>query len=223
MGIVYKDDKDLDFLRYCSEEDIQGLANILMFDPEDGQKRLASEIAGNEEFRALEGNSARWRRSWKLIAGELQNFGGNTIANVVRGTGILYNEILRDVCDKIEVAYKKDDSTETIEEGLLDKIIGKLDLSGGIKRAATSTAVAMGTAELVAGTTTTTGATVAGRTATAFVAGRAATALIPPLLIASTLGHVVYEAAGPAYRVTIPATVRVAQLRKKYRDQEDTK
>ena len=60
---------------------------------------------------------------WDLIAAELQLFGGNTVVNMFRGTGVLYKEILINVCGKLKVNFNKDSSTPIIEMHLLNKIL----------------------------------------------------------------------------------------------------
>lgn len=47
----------------------------------------------NELFKSMEGHPEQHRRNWQLIAGELQHFGGDSIANKLRGHGKLYRAI----------------------------------------------------------------------------------------------------------------------------------
>ena len=47
MGIEYRDDDDLAFLQYCTEEDIRLLGEYLIYD-KDHKERIASEILNNE-------------------------------------------------------------------------------------------------------------------------------------------------------------------------------
>ena len=60
------------------------------------------------------------------IMGEIQCFGGNTFATMLRGgKGVLYKEILCDVCDKMKINYNKNSSVERIEGELFAKILEK--------------------------------------------------------------------------------------------------
>ncbi|QTF10684.1 hypothetical protein HC231_05125 [Brenneria izadpanahii] len=64
--------------------------------------------------------------SWKEIAAEIQCFGGNTFATIARGgKGVLYKEILCDVCDQLKVNYNKKASVDLIETNLLMSIMTK--------------------------------------------------------------------------------------------------
>ncbi len=57
------------------------------------------------------------------IAEELQCYGGNTFANFFRGEGVLYKEILCDVCDHLKINYNESSSTFLIEENMLAKLL----------------------------------------------------------------------------------------------------
>lgn len=61
------------------------------------------------------------------IMEELQRFGGNTFVNyLIRfGEGVLYKEILCDVCDNLRVNYNKNSSVERIEGELFAKTLEK--------------------------------------------------------------------------------------------------
>lgn len=58
------------------------------------------------------------------ILEELRLFGGNTIANIFRGsTGVCYREILCDVCEHLKVNFNKNARIELIEDAFLQKIL----------------------------------------------------------------------------------------------------
>ncbi|GAA8132425.1 hypothetical protein NP0149_00890 [Helicobacter pylori] len=59
----------------------------------------------------------------RRIAEELQCYGGNTFINFFRNEGVLYKEILRDVCDKLKVNYNKKTETTLIEQNMISKIL----------------------------------------------------------------------------------------------------
>ncbi len=122
MGIKYRKDDDLAFLQYCSEGDLQVLARYLTHD-KDGEPRITSELLEDKDFKAQSGDAEQHKRCWHLIAGELQHFGGDTFVNVFRGGGVLYKEVLSDVCGKLKVKFEKNDSAYEIENKLLDKFI----------------------------------------------------------------------------------------------------
>lgn len=125
MGITYRNDPDLDFLRYCKENDLKILARYLTHD-KDGEERYASELLENEDFNKYRNQPDQHVKAWKLIAGELQHFGGDTLINLIRGTGVLYKEILCDVCSKLDVDYNKEQKTYEIENNLFRKVFKDL-------------------------------------------------------------------------------------------------
>ncbi len=57
------------------------------------------------------------------IAEELQCYGGNTFINFFRNEGVLYKEILCDVCDRLKVSYNEKSSTSWIEQNMLAKLL----------------------------------------------------------------------------------------------------
>lgn len=244
MGISYRKDADLAFLQYCSEDDIRQLAKYLMFD-DDGEKRVASEIADDAQFKKLEGQADQWRRCWELVAGELQHFGGDSIVNLFRRQGVLYKEMLCDVCDKANVRYDSKTSAYDIENRLIERLVErswetmseaeqrkvlesmnitsafdtiplaavlKAINSGGIGSFAWSAWLAKSTGQffgnaLAMGVGGAAGL-IGGRAVAAFAGPVAAIAVTIPLL------------SGTAYRVTVPAVIQIAYMRRKY-EKED--
>lgn len=57
------------------------------------------------------------------IAEELQCYGGNTFINFFRNEGVLYKEILCDVCDHLKVSYNEKSSISLIEQNMLAKLL----------------------------------------------------------------------------------------------------
>ncbi|GAA7257772.1 hypothetical protein ID0475_13660 [Helicobacter pylori] len=55
----------------------------------------------------------------------MQCYGGNSFASALRGTGVLYREILCEVCNKLKVNYNKKSDTTLIEENMLSSILQK--------------------------------------------------------------------------------------------------
>ena len=71
----------------------------------------------------MAGHPERYRRNWQLIAGELQHFGGDSIANTLRRHGKFYREILLDVCKRLKIKADKHTSTPEIEQHLLEHFL----------------------------------------------------------------------------------------------------
>lgn len=123
--MAYRDDVDLEFLSQCSDEDLNDLVQCLIYD-KDGETRWTEELSTAEAYKKYAPKHSMY---WKEIAAEIQCFGGNTFATLVRGgKGVLYKEVLCDVCDKLKVNYNKKSSVDLIESNLLMTIMTKVML-----------------------------------------------------------------------------------------------
>ncbi|MGM0937333.1 MAG: DUF3944 domain-containing protein [Pseudomonadota bacterium] len=118
--MAYRHDDDLQFLAHCTDEELGDLVYCLTHD-KDGGTRWTEELTGTSAYKA---HYPRHNQYWQEIAAEVQCFGGNTIATVFRGgKGVLYREILIDVCKKLKVNFNKNSRTSVIESNLLMKIM----------------------------------------------------------------------------------------------------
>jgi len=117
--MAYTADVDLEFLSKCSNDDLATLFEILTQDKK-GSRRLTEGLTKNEKVMANRPNHTAY---WDLIAGELQKFGANTFISVLRGGGVEYKEILKDVCNKMKVNYNSSSDTKIIEMNLLLKVL----------------------------------------------------------------------------------------------------
>ena len=122
MNVNYLHDSDLDFLQHCSEEQLANFTRLLTHN-EKGKTRLSSVLMRNELFKSMEGHPEQHRRNWQLIAGELQPFGGDSIANKLRGHGKRYRAILLDVSKRLKLKADKEMSTFAIEQQLLEHFL----------------------------------------------------------------------------------------------------
>lgn len=122
MNVTYLNDDDLDFLQHCSEEQLANITRLLTHN-EKGKARLSSVLNHNDLFKSMEGHPEQHRRNWQLIAGELQHYGGDSIANKLRGHGKLYRAILLDVSKRLKLKADKEMSTFEIEQYLLEHFL----------------------------------------------------------------------------------------------------
>ena len=136
--MAYRNDSDLEFLGNVSSEDLDPLVQILIdkgkLIPGINTETLTvpgvntETLTGKSEYKK---HNPDHHAYWELIAEEIQLFGANTIASLARGIigegvlrqGVLYREILTDVCDREKVNYNKRSSVHTIEENLLMKVL----------------------------------------------------------------------------------------------------
>lgn len=243
MSNTYRKDKDLEpLLRYADNEMLGVLVKYLTTD-KDGKTRYAETLTSDKQFKAAKDN---YQQVWQLIAGELQHFGGDTLVNLFRRSGVEYREILTDVCKKLKIKtdYKAD--TVKIEQALLAKLFAdswekmsdserdalreELKIDASLTSSAALTAiiaairmggfmsyqVAMIVANAVAKALLGRGLTLAAKAGLA----RAIGVFAGPIGIAITVLFIP-AISGPAFRVTLPAVVQIAAMRQQMLNEEE--
>jgi len=238
MTINYLSDPDLDFLENASNEDLDTLFLYLTKD-KDGDARLTGDLENDHQVIRYHPDHHIY---WQKIAAEVQYYGGNTIANNMRGHGAFYRKVLIDVCKKLKVNFNETAPISIIEQNLLMKIMTTslekmneeelTDVVNEMHIPVTSftkqalTAAIQGA--IIAGSfsTYTMAVIIANQVARA-LAGRglavAANAALTRTIgiFAGPIGWVllslwtIIDVAGPAYRVTIPCVIQIAYLRVK--------
>lgn len=238
--MAYRFDPDLEFLSKISSEDLDGLVTTLTHD-KDGSTRLTEELTGAVEYKRHHPDHAKY---WELVAAEVQSFGANTFATILRGgKGVLYKEVLTDVCDKLKVNYNSESAVELIEQNLMMKIIqdsvekmtdeevremaqeaGVVNYQSLSKDAALAAFIAVFRAggfksyQILVIVVNAVLKALIGR-GLGFVATgvmtRTASILTGPVGWAITGLWTAFDLASPAYRVTIPAVIQIIVLRQK--------
>lgn len=239
--MAYRFDTDLEFLKNVDSEDMDDLVYCLTHD-RDGQTRLTEELTVNDLYKYHYPDHNKY---WELVAAEIQCFGANTFATILRGgKGVLYREVLTDVCDKMKVNYSKSANVERMEGHLLMKILedalekmspeeikelgDTLGLdnasgltpqamfgifqvvfrAGGFKSYQLTVIIVNGIMKALIGR----GLSIAGNAALT----RTMAIFTGPIGWAITGLWTAIDIAGPAFRVTIPAVIQIAHLRRKY-------
>lgn len=236
MAIRYREDEHLKFLQTLNNDELEVLLEILIRDPEDKKLRTTQELTAENRYQEHFPNHKKY---WDLIAGEYQLFGGNTFANIMRGYGVPYKEILEDVIDKLDIKTNRN-SVEDMEKDLLENILEKsieemsekekkelvkslglntTNFTGEAITAALQIAIRQG------GFASYQIAVIVANSISNFIVGRGlsfvanATLTKTLSLFAGPIGWIItglwtaVDLAGPAYRVTIPATIYIAALR----------
>ncbi len=232
MDTTFANDKDLQFLYKCSNDQLKMLVDILVYD-KDGQERYTQELTTHIDFKRSYPNNIK--AVIPLVINELQLFGGNTIANMFRGHGVSYREILIDVCEQNKVNFNKDTSVELLEKYLLQKILmmaaekmtdedvmhlgdahtktkDMLLKNMGLFHVGDPLIIKMVTT-LVIEVAKRNGLIALGGYAAKFAGGRIFAMLTGPVGWAASAVWALIDVAGPAFRVTIPATIAIAYLR----------
>ena len=104
------EDIDLIFLKNVKSKDLNNLVKILT-------STKTEELTKRDIYKEFHPNHSLY---WEEIASELQYFGGNTIANIFRQKGVLYSEILKDVCKTLGVKINNELEIKDIEKRLLE-------------------------------------------------------------------------------------------------------
>ncbi|MGG7048858.1 MULTISPECIES: DUF3944 domain-containing protein [unclassified Campylobacter] len=107
-------DADLDFLRQISDEDLTPLVKILT-DP------ISETLTAKEKYKAFNPQHSKYIDE---IIDELHDYGGNTVFNLLRGSGVSYREILLDVCKNLKMQnakYLKSLPIDEIEQALIEQ------------------------------------------------------------------------------------------------------
>lgn len=241
VKLAYIKDQDLEFLSQLDSSDLDDLVICLTQD-KDGKSRISEELTMTENYKKYYPNHQHY---WQEIAAELQCFGANTIATMFRGgKGVPYKEILCDVCDKLKVNYNKDSSTLVIENNLLMKILTdavekmspqelkELAEASGVKNVSNLNAQSMvaifQTAFKAGGFKSYQLTLIVVNAVAKALTGRGLSLIANNMLtkvlkvVTGPIGWVVtglwtvYDIAGSAYRVTIPAVLYIALLRQKH-------
>lgn len=115
-------DSELEFLGDLTSKELEPLVDALL--DSDHKGRMMSELDADPTFKQYYPDHTKYVGE---MVHELQKFGGNTFANVFRGgEGVCYREILCDVCDHMKVNYNDRQSTEMIEDALLSKVLAQV-------------------------------------------------------------------------------------------------
>lgn len=237
--MAYRQDPDLEFLKNAEQEDLSILVDYLTKD-KDGDTRFTEELTTSECYKNYYPDHKKY---WDLIAAEIQCFGSNTIATIFRGgEGVLYREVLIDVCKKMKVNFNKSSSIEIIEMNLLMKIltdsiskmtpdqlkevVGELDLKTA-DFTKQSVVASLQSLIILGGFSSYKIALIVANAIAKQILGRGLTfsanakltrglaVFSGPIGWVLTALWTIYDIAGPAYRVTIPTVVQVAYMRAK--------
>ncbi|KZL38765.1 hypothetical protein VT47_12775 [Pseudomonas syringae pv. syringae] len=243
---VINGDKEL--LTLLSAADAVDVGALVDFLTDFGSGRLAMSSDVQQVLLSAKQKAKYSRDTLLLLIRELQLFGGNSVANLVRRTGVPYAEIVRDVAKYVHAEVTGKEAIEVLELKILQKLVTKLwekmteqeraEFAGKVHAdngvidvglAAVLSAIGsggLGAARAgVMGVAAVApllaeGAFTAGAVA---VGGRAATALLGVVGIAIASAAGVHMAAKEAYRVTLPCVAQIAYIRQKHRGAADAR
>lgn len=230
-------DPHLSFLAEASNEDLRILIDYLTKN-KNGETRFTEELTEKDKYKECYPNSIH--EMLPEVVHELQLFGGNSFANLLRGGGVSYEEILTDVCRKMKVPLRSglsvekkerrlllqvfEDVIEDMPEGELSELIRGMDIPTKAFGKQAMVAVLQAAVKQSGFMFYKMSVIVANQVARAML-GRgltfAANASITrglsvfagPIGWAFTLAWTAFDIASPAYRITIPAVIHIAYMR----------
>ena len=234
MSLKYREDKGLAVLALADDGDLDRLADLLTHDETDGNLRLTQELLSEPSFAQAraEGRSGD---AWQLVAAELQAFGGDGVANAFRSlkgdhSGVAYQVILEDIAKHVGADLKAIDGVLACETALIKKMLLEryFPKSGAsVSPHARSAAREFDRPELIDGTLDANVLSDRLRDDEAFLLDAIAILRrIPQFNVATSLavsalktwaipGASVQTMTGPALRITVPAMLEVARIRRK--------
>jgi uncharacterized protein YaaW (UPF0174 family) len=107
-------DKDLTtLLRQCDNSDLDPIVSIILAAP-------SQTLTVKQSYREHAGDHKSYIDE---IIYEITSFGGNSLANLVRGHGVPYAEMVRDVAGRLGLTPSAIDTTATLEEKVIVKVL----------------------------------------------------------------------------------------------------
>ncbi len=117
MKLNYRYDTGLEFLQYCSNNELSFFVELYK-----KEAKLMEDLTSQKEY---ENNYPNHSKYWKLIAAELQYFGGNTFSNLGRKKGVLYKDIISDICSKELISFDNNADVAQIEKVFIFEYLKK--------------------------------------------------------------------------------------------------
>jgi uncharacterized protein YaaW (UPF0174 family) len=107
-------DKDLtQLLRHCDNEDLDPIVNVILSSP-------SQTLTIKEGFKEHVGDHKAYVDE---LVYEITSFGGNSLANLIRGQGVPYAEMVRDVATTLGIKPQITDTTPLLEEKVILRIL----------------------------------------------------------------------------------------------------
>lgn len=107
-------DKDLTALfKECDNEDLDPIVNIIL-------SATSQTLTVQKEYKEHTGDHKTYVDA---IVYEINSFGGNSLANLVRGHGVPYAEMVRDVAGKLGVKTGPTDTIASLEMKIILRIL----------------------------------------------------------------------------------------------------
>lgn len=227
-------DEDLNpVLEIADAEDLEPIVQYL-------EQKMSESLTFDDVYKEHYPDHTKYA---DLIAKEVREMGGNSFANMFRGSeGPSYHEIVRDVADKLKAPYNKEQSIEIIENSILEtvliksleemsdsekeELLNELGGAGSIKKGGITTSVFIA-AFRAGGFKSYKMTVIIANQIAKVILGKGLTFAGNHMLMkflsiatgpagwAASGAWIAADIAGTSYKVTIPTVIHVAMLRKK--------
>jgi len=200
-----------DLLASASSADLSVLADIIT---DNGNGRVALDSKVKTTILARQANGTL-QFIPDVLDAEIRAFGSNSIATLFRSEGVSYLELATDAAKKLDGKLSDAADIFEIEEVVVFEAVRKYAGVKGIGDYATAlgyvTQVVKGLIS-VAGTASGFAATGGAAGIAGAIGGRLLSMAVPPLAVAAA-GATIFQAASPAFRITVPAVLQIAKIR----------
>jgi len=225
-------DKDLVFLKECTNEQLQVLSDLLVYKP-NGHRRTSVSLSSTRNYDLYYPNEMHLLL--EDVTNELLLQGGNKVRNFLRGgKGVSYHKLLIDICNKQKVNFNPHNTVEQLEKYLLQKTIETAiedmteedvhQISSELSKKDLSNIVSSGfrlTSPIILKTTTMVMAQILRKLGLKIVAGALGRFIGTRLfsILTGPVGWVLgglwtaYDLLGPSYKVTVPCVMTIAYFR----------
>jgi uncharacterized protein YaaW (UPF0174 family) len=204
-----------DLLSNASSDDLEILADLIT-DNGKGRIALDSSIKNVILNRQAQG---KLQSIPDVLESEIRAFGSNSIANLFRSDSVEYLELASDVAKKLDGKPNATDDIYAIEEIVIrqavHKYIGESASIEGLNGTALTNYIGQVVSTLAAAAGTAAGFVATGGAAgvAGAIGGRLAALVAAPLAI-GVAGATIYQSTAPAFRITVPAVLQVAKIRR---------
>lgn len=210
--VVPRDLPLVDLLSKASSADLNILADLIT-DNEKGRVALDSKVKITIWNHRAKGSL---RSIPDVLEAEIRAFGSNSIANMFRSSGVSYEELASDVAKKLDGKPTASHDIFDIEEIVMRQALSE---TKGVKTYSSHAELMSQVAQVVNALVSSAGkfggiaATGGAAAASSAVGGRLVGLVAPPLAVLAA-GVTIYQATSPAFRITVPAVLQIARIRR---------
>lgn len=209
--VVPRDLPLVDLLSKASSADLNILADLIT-DNEKGRVALDSKVKITIWNHRAKGSL---RSISDVLEAEIRAFGSNSIANMFRSSGVSYVELATDVAKKLDGKPSASHDIFDVEEIVMRQALSQIK---GVKTYSSHAELLNQVAQVVKALVSSAGkfggiAATGGVAAASGAIGGRLLSLIPPLAVVGA-GVTIYQATSPAFRITVPAVLQIARIRR---------